>query len=112
MARGGKFLFTRSKERKVLIVHQKYLPEDLKGKGEPSYSLEKALKEHKAHGRHVSEGTNGIEMTTPAEHRRPMSTESRPLSDGQKYADWEGGVRRSSSGAGKLRKRFGNMRVE
>ncbi|KAF6233488.1 hypothetical protein HO173_008420 [Letharia columbiana] len=90
-----------------------YLPEDLKGKGEPSYSLEKALKQHKLHSRHVSDGNNAIEMTTPATQRRPMSVEgqSRPVSDGQKYADWEQGVRRSSSGAGKLRRRFGSLRL-
>ena len=53
-------------------------------------------------------------MTTPAAHRRPMSVEgqSRPVSDGQKYAEWEQGVRRSSSGAGKLRKRFGSLRIK
>ncbi|KAM0804109.1 hypothetical protein BDR22DRAFT_921607 [Usnea florida] len=92
-----------------------YLPEDLKGKGEPSYSLETALKQHKLHSRHASEGgRNAIEMTKPATQRRPMSVEgqSRPVSDGQKYADWEQGVRRSSSGAGgKLRKRFGSLRI-
>ena len=96
-------------------THQQYLPEDLKGKGEPSYSIEKALKQHKLHSRHASEGCrNAIEMTTPATQRRPMSVEgqSRPASDGQKYADWEQGVRRSSSGAGgKLRKRFGSLRI-
>ncbi|CAF9910368.1 hypothetical protein IMSHALPRED_009178 [Imshaugia aleurites] len=92
-----------------------YHPDDLKGKGEPSYSLEKALKEHKLHARHASEGHNAIEMTTPAAQRRPVSVEgqSRPVSaDGQKYADWEQGVRRSSSGAGKLRRRFGSMRIK
>lgn len=94
-----------------------YLPEDLKGKGEPSYSLEKALKQHKQHSRHVSEGGNnnngGIEMTTPATQRRPMSVEgqSRPVSAEQTYADWEQGVRRSSSGGGRLRRRFESMRI-
>ncbi|KAK3177190.1 hypothetical protein OEA41_008519 [Lepraria neglecta] len=85
-----------------------YLPEDLKGKGEPSYSLEKALKEHKSHSRHISEGNNmenHIEMTTPAAQRRP-------LSDGQNYTDWQSHVRRSSSGAGKLRKRFGSLKLK
>ncbi len=53
-------------------------------------------------------------MTTPAPQRRPMSVEgqSRPVSDGQKYADWEQGVRRSPSGAGKLRKRFGSIGIK
>ncbi|KAL9135948.1 MAG: hypothetical protein Q9175_002846 [Cornicularia normoerica] len=91
-----------------------YLPEDHKGKGEPSYSLEKALKQHKLHSRHASEGNSAIEMTTPATQRRPISVEgqSRSVGDGQKYADWEQGVRRSSSGAGNLRKRFGNLGIK
>lgn len=96
-------------------VTQKYLPEDLKGKGEPSYSVEKALRDHKSHGRNVSE--SGIEMATPAEQRRPVSAETgpgpaRPLSDGTGYAGWEQGVRRSESGAGKLRKRFGSLKIK
>ncbi|CAD6576773.1 MAG: hypothetical protein ASARMPREDX12_008002 [Alectoria sarmentosa] len=91
-----------------------YHPEDLKGKGEPSYSLEKALKQHKIHSRHASDGNNAIEMTTPATQRRPISVEgqSRPASDGQRYADWEQSVGRNSSGAGKLRKRFGSLRIK
>lgn len=48
---------------------------------------------------------NRIEMTTPAAQRRP-------LSDGQNYADWQSHVRRSSSGAGKLRKRFGSLKLK
>lgn len=93
----------------------KYLPEDLKGKGEPSYSLEKALKEHKSHNRHNSDGNGAIEMTKPARERRPISTssEARPSSaNGQKYADWEGNVQRSNSGTGKLRKRFGSLKIK
>jgi len=93
----------------------KYLPDDFKGKGEPSYSLEKALKEHKSHNRHNSDGSGSIEMTTPAQQRRPMSTnsEARPSSaDGQPHADWEGEVKRSSSGTGRLRKKFGSLKVK
>ena len=97
----------------------KYLPEDLKGKGEPSYSLEKALKEHKAHGTKMSEGNpQNIEMTTPAQQRRPVSTESSPMAAGgnaageQNYADWEGDLKRSGSGAETLRKRFGSMKIK
>ena len=104
---------THHRTKLTQIPNQHYRPEDLKGKGEPSYSLEKALKQHK---RHASEATNpAIEMTTPAPRRRPMSVEgqSRPASaDGQKYAEWEQGVRRSSSGAGRLRKRFGSLRIK
>lgn len=38
----------------------KYLPDDLKGKGEPSYSLEKALKDHKLHDPHDQDTHGGI----------------------------------------------------
>lgn len=92
-----------------------YHPDDLKGKGEPSFSVEKALKEHKAHGRHVSEGGKGIEMVTPAEQRRPMSGDSgvrQGDGQGQRYADWEGQRQRSGSGGERLRKRFGSLKIK
>ena len=45
-----------------------YHPDDIKGKGEPSYSIEKALKEHKIsdekYGEHRNELGEGIEMTS------------------------------------------------
>jgi hypothetical protein len=91
-----------------------YLPEDLKGKGEPSYSLEKALKNHKSHSRHDSVGDSGIEMTTPAQQRRPMSTNSEASpsgTDGHNHADWQGEGKRPISGTGKLSKRFNNLKV-
>ncbi|KAG0651201.1 Pears and lemons 1 [Hyphodiscus hymeniophilus] len=44
--------------------HVKYLPEDYKGKGEPSFSIEKALKEHEknTHRRVLSDGNSAYEM--------------------------------------------------
>ncbi|TEY67254.1 hypothetical protein BOTCAL_0128g00140 [Botryotinia calthae] len=46
--------------------HVKYLPEDYKGKGEPSFTIEKALKDHKhsqkAHRRNMSDGNSAYEM--------------------------------------------------
>lgn len=45
-----------------------YHPDDIKGKGEPSYSIEKALKEHKIRDEKVV--PDGIEMkTNPRDHR-------------------------------------------
>lgn len=46
--------------------------------------------------------------------RRPITsgTEARPTSDGQKYSEWEGNMRRSSSlrrAGGSLRKRIGSL---
>ncbi|KAI9877584.1 MAG: hypothetical protein M1830_003513 [Pleopsidium flavum] len=88
----------------------KYLPEDLKGKGEPSYSLEKALKDQKNHKRDISDGHSGIEMTS-----RPKSSDggARRLSTGQSYSQWERDMRRSNTtgrrASGILRKRVGSL---
>ncbi|MCJ1395093.1 hypothetical protein MMC18_007974 [Xylographa bjoerkii] len=72
----------------------KYLPEDLKGKGEPSYSIEKALKDHKKHRRVVSDGNSGIELTS-----RPQSSDGnqRLASNDQSYGEWENDMRRSNT---------------
>ena len=112
-----------------LTEKQKYLPEDLKGKGEPSYSLEKALKEHKLskHRRVMSDGSEAIEMTSPTspqtprspyrDSRRPRSSSSSsgtgPRSPDQTYAEWENGLHRGSPGSrigGSMRRRFGSLR--
>ena len=86
-----------------------YHPDDIKGKGEPSYSVEKALKEHK-----ISEdgkgpnGTQGIEM----------KTRNRSASDAIHTADrsgWDDGEGLGRSGSlkklgGGFRKRIGSIR--
>jgi len=88
-----------------------YLPEDLKGKGEPSYSIEKALKDHKAHNRSVSDDSSAIEMTS-----RPRSSGNGLLStnNAQNYSEWEGDIRRSNTTGrnitGRLSKRLGSLR--
>ncbi|KAL8661602.1 MAG: hypothetical protein Q9202_005430 [Teloschistes flavicans] len=119
----------------------KYLPDDLKGKGEPSYSIEKALKEHKRgaaqHRRVMSDGQPAYEMV-PTAPSRSGTNEARPdmprpgmqarsssygnSGAGQelRYSDWQGERekerererRESSGGAAKgLRKRIGSLRV-
>ncbi|KAI9855685.1 MAG: hypothetical protein M1824_005918 [Vezdaea acicularis] len=93
-----------------------YLPEDLKGKGEPSYSLEKALKDHKAHTRSTSDCTGTYEMASNIDRPR-SSVDTNTGGRGsamRSYADWEGDIRRTSS-TGKnsgfgLKKRFGSLR--
>ncbi|KAL8909830.1 MAG: hypothetical protein Q9171_004854 [Xanthocarpia ochracea] len=103
----------------------KYLPEDVKGKGEPSYSIEKSLKEHKQgardHRRIMSEGQPAYEMVPPTRRTsaRP-DLQARSSSYGnantnserqQRYSDWERERERPrSSGGGGLRKRFGSLR--
>lgn len=99
---------------------QKYLPEDLKGKGEPSFSIERALKEGERidHGRNVSEGNNSYEMQPSTRERSASGSHAmgpnRPSSSALKYADFEGEMRRSHStgrrvGEG-LKRRFGSLR--
>ncbi|KAA6416183.1 MAG: hypothetical protein FRX48_00903 [Lasallia pustulata] len=88
-----------------------YLPDDVKGKGEPSYSIEKALKEHKNNRHMISEGGSGIEMAS-----RPRSSTAGadlPRGEGQSYSEWQSDVRRSNttgrSPSGGLRKRLGSL---
>jgi len=86
----------------------KYLDEDIKGKGEPSYTIEKALKNQNvapaaSHRRVVS---NDIEMTS-----RPRTSAGKP-SEPVPESMWDdgersGGLRRSSTTGGKLRRRLG-----
>lgn len=103
----------------------KYLPDDYKGKGEPSYSLEKALKSHnqKDHRRIMSDGNSAYEMQ-PSKSRPEASRQrsasgshadlNKPTGSSLKYSEFEDGMRRSNTtgrrvGEG-LRKRFGTLR--
>jgi hypothetical protein len=95
-----------------------YHPEDIKGKGEPSYSIEKALKEHKIRDEKVAE--NGIEMKShPRDNRGGHSREPSGSGAGGAIAttgwdDGEAQVNRSSSISkrlsGGLKKRFGSIK--
>jgi hypothetical protein len=104
---------------------QKYLPDDYKGKGEPSFSIEKALKNHdrNAHRRVLSDGNSAYEMQS----RNPESSRQRSASGSYADAKIEGkattsarqeeaesSVKRSNTtgrrvGEG-LKKRFGSLR--
>ena len=86
-----------------------YHPDDLKGKGEPSYTIEKALKDHKHHG------DSGTEMQT---RRRNMSMGANDAPVNLPAESFDAGV---SSGIGRsnttgksmgsaLKKRFGSIR--
>ena len=98
-----------------------YHPDDIKGKGEPSYSIEKALKDHNLRDEKV--GSEGIEMKTQQPHRRTGSgafSHSREASGNRTGAmasvDWDDspGMNRSGSISkrlsGGLKKRFGSMK--
>ncbi|KAJ9502381.1 hypothetical protein H2202_002447 [Exophiala xenobiotica] len=84
-----------------------YLPEDIKGKGEPSYSIEKALKGHHIHDEKV--GADGIEMETKSTRNRSSSGALPPSSwdDGEGQLGRSGSFKRLSGG---LKKRFGSIK--
>ncbi|KAF2435766.1 hypothetical protein EJ08DRAFT_645454 [Tothia fuscella] len=91
----------------------KYHPDDIKGKGEPSYSIEKALREHKIKDNEPftdrgAQGENsGIEMQAP----RHGKTSSR-----EEYVELGAGPSVQRSGSNKrnsldgLKKRIGSLR--
>lgn len=96
----------------------KYHPDDIKGKGEPSYTIEKALKEKK-----LDEKTNGdvtaqgIELQSDTNRRRSGTETGIGAATGTDTfraeafaADNEGGLGRSNSLGDKLKKRVGSLR--
>ncbi|KAH9220582.1 hypothetical protein DL95DRAFT_383074 [Leptodontidium sp. 2 PMI_412] len=106
--------------------HVKYHPEDLKGKGEPSYSIEKALKDHKE-----ETARNGLPPDSRSyemQPQRPAAGRQRSISGNHEdfrgssrpsagaFLDVDGGneMRRSNTtgrriGEG-LKRRFGSLR--
>jgi hypothetical protein len=93
-----------------------YHEDDIKGKGEPSYSIEKALKEHKIDDKYrdVPEhrralGESGIEMTSQSGRDRSGS-----MGQGGMFDDGEGtpagGVQRRVSLSQGLKKRIGSLK--
>jgi hypothetical protein len=106
-----------------------YHPDDIKGKGEPSYSIEKALKDHKmtsidgSDKGHKKSASSEVELTSrPRQSGNKAQTSG--LSGGADQFDRdnsmrgadEQGVRRSASAkekrlsGGGLKKRFGSMK--
>lgn len=78
-----------------------YHPNDIKGKGEPSYSIEKALKDHKLSEK---EGTGDVEL---------RSNRSRSASGGTRaeaFRDEGEGLGRRASLSGRLKKRVGSLK--
>ncbi|KAH7076434.1 hypothetical protein BKA63DRAFT_510105 [Paraphoma chrysanthemicola] len=88
---------------------QVYHPDDLKGKGEPSYSIEKALKDHKRLG------DTGTEMTSRRHHSKSVGhTDAPGLAPPETLGAEASGIGRSNT-TGKsmgstLKKRFGSIR--
>ena len=108
-------------------MRKKYLPDDYKGKGEPSFSIEKALKEHEknTHRRVLSDDNSAYEMqprSKPEASRQRSASGSnvcmepvgRGTASALRFEEAEGSVRRSNTtgrrvGEG-LKRRFGSLR--
>jgi len=89
---------------------QVYLPGDLKGKGEPSYSLDKAIKDHKKYG------DEGRELQSRRRRNQSLGTADAPgnIPVESFQAQDQSGLKRSNT-TGKsvgsaLKKRFGSLR--
>jgi hypothetical protein len=76
------------------------LPEDYKGKGEPSFSIERALKEHKA-----QQKANGISEGTVRGDATGIEMQGGPVDD----VSAQGGHHKQHSLDG-LKRRFGSLR--
>jgi hypothetical protein len=106
-----------------------YHPDDIKGKGEPSYSIEKALKDHKmtnVDGRdtgHKKSTSNEVELTSRPRQPSGQAHTSGVLGDADQFdrnnpmrGDGEEGWHRSASAkekrlsGGGLKKRFGSIK--
>lgn len=93
-----------------------YHPDDLKGKSEPSYTIEKEAKERKRQGLaeeyEMQSGVNGDGFLGPAPRLRSSSNAA---ASGNAYQQDSSGLRRSQSTGGKrlsdgLKRRIGSLR--
>ncbi|KAF1932118.1 uncharacterized protein M421DRAFT_416844 [Didymella exigua CBS 183.55] len=85
-----------------------YHPDDLKGKGEPSYSIEKRLKDQKRLGDSGTEMTSRPHSKSVGHLDAPGAT---PAENPFEHDASASGIGRSNSGLGSaLKKRFGSMR--
>lgn len=97
------------------LVFQPYHPDDLKGKGEPSYTIERDSKKMKGR-QHLH--PDSIEMTAPRRHRSYSNNAAESSSlrvPGQTEAGSSGLHRSNTTGKNNklsegLKKRFGSMR--
>jgi hypothetical protein len=102
-----------------------YHPDDVKGKGEPSYSIEKALKDHKnrrgngGDPGHRTRASQEFELTSlPREaNGQAQATENtQQIGKDSMWGDGQGRMRRSAStkekrlSSGGLKKRFGSFK--
>lgn len=87
---------------------QPYLPDDLKGKGEPSYSLDKAIKSHKKYG------DEGTELRSRHRRNQSLSSADTPGDIPVESLGGQAGLGRSNT-TGKsvgsaIKRKFGSLR--
>lgn len=89
-----------------------YHPDDIKGKGEPSYTIEKALKEKKLDEKKDGDVTaQGIELQSATNRSRSGSAVVTGSPRAEAFsADNDGGLSRSDSLGNKLKRRVGSLR--
>lgn len=80
-----------------------YHPDDIKGKGEPSYTIEKALKEQSLSEKDQGQG---LELKSDANRRRSNSAAYRS----EAFSGDNDGLARSGSLSNRLKKRVGSLR--
>ncbi|KFZ13960.1 hypothetical protein V502_06340 [Pseudogymnoascus sp. VKM F-4520 (FW-2644)] len=100
----------------------RYLPEDYKGKGEPSFSADAARDKRPGHRRIASEDNFVYEMqptarSRPSSHQRSTSSvapETQGSPNAARYPEFERGTRQNNSVGRKLgdglKRRFGSLR--
>jgi hypothetical protein len=87
---------------------QEYHPDDLKGKGEPSYTIEKQLKDHKRLGDSGTEMTSRRHSKSVGHNDAPGAI---PVENPFEPEASTSGIGRSNSGLGNaLKRRFGSIR--
>lgn len=85
-----------------------YHPDDIKGKGEPSYSIEKALKDHQHDGdKRSSLGGEAMEMTSRSRTGSASGYRAEAFDEGSKVSRSDSLSKRLSGG---LKKRIGSIK--
>ena len=100
------------------LILQDYHPEDLKGKGEPSFTIDRSLKNHEKHKRAVSDGyemksnpRSGFGNNNPFSPMAQASSSAEVASGhDQNYREWETNLRRSKSAKGSMPSKISNLR--
>jgi hypothetical protein len=88
-------------------IYKTYLPDDLKGKGEPSFSVDRAIKDHKKYGDTGVEMSHARRRNRSLDHADPPDVLLSPFDD--RAAVGRSNTTGKSVGSA-LKKRFGSLR--